>query len=134
MTRIVDTIVIHCTDSPQGRGDTAATVHAWHLARGWAGIGYHYVILEDGTVERGRPLYWVGSHARGNNAHSIGICLIGRDEFTEKQIDALRAMVNRLLLTYPGAEVCGHRDLDNGKTCPNFDVRYWLRTGEVCKY
>ena len=32
----------------------AATIHSWHKANGWAGIGYHYVVRKNGTVERGR--------------------------------------------------------------------------------
>ena len=47
----IDAIVVHCSDSPHGRGNNAETIHGWHLARKWSGIGYHYVILEDGTVQ-----------------------------------------------------------------------------------
>lgn len=42
---------------------------------GWAGIGYHFVIRKDGTIERGRPLSVVGAHAQGDNLHTIGICM-----------------------------------------------------------
>ena len=56
----------------------AAEIHAWHLARGWAGIGYHFVIRKDGSIERGRPQDMIGAHAGpGVNGHSIGICLCG---------------------------------------------------------
>jgi N-acetyl-anhydromuramyl-L-alanine amidase AmpD len=116
-------IVVHCSDSPQGRGDTAETIHSWHKEKGWDGVGYHYVILEDGTVENGRPEYWPGSHVRGHNSHSLGICLIGRDRFTTEQMDALRGLLRRLHAKYPEAVIVGHRDLDPSKTCPNFDVR-----------
>ncbi|MBP9551198.1 MAG: N-acetylmuramoyl-L-alanine amidase, partial [Veillonella sp.] len=45
------------------------------VKNGWAGIGYHFVIRKDGTIERGRPLSVVGAHAQGNNLHTIGICM-----------------------------------------------------------
>ena len=122
--RKIDTIVVHCSDSPH-RGDTAETVHKWHLERGWAGIGYHYVIREDGTVERGRPDYWVGSHVAGHNANSLGICLLGKDEFTDAQYASLKELVKSLFIKYPGAALKGHRDLDSKKTCPNFSVQGW---------
>ncbi len=121
----VEYIVVHCSDSPQGRGDTAATIHAWHLANGWDGIGYHRVILEDGKVENGRPLYWVGSHAYGYNSKSIGICLIGDGIYTHKQFAALRTLIFKLLDRSPQAKVIGHCDIDSGKTCPQFDVKAW---------
>ena len=121
----VDYIVVHCSDSPQGRGDTATTIHQWHLANGWDGIGYHRVILEDGKVENGRPLYWVGSHARGYNSKSIGVCLIGDGIYTLKQFDSLRKLIFKLLERSPQAKVIGHCDIDSGKTCPKFDVKEW---------
>lgn len=123
----VEFIIIHCSDSPQNRGDNAETIHRWHTEapNHWDGIGYHRVILEDGTVEHGRPLYWVGSHARGYNARSIGICLIGDGIYTHEQFHALRGLIFDLLGLFPNAVVRGHCDLDNKKTCPQFDVIKW---------
>ena len=123
--REINKIIVHCSDSSSGRGDTAATIHDWHLQRAWDGIGYHYVILENGTVENGRPEYWKGSHCFGANAKSIGICLIGIDEFTAMQFESLRALICDLRDRYPGAAIAGHRDYDNRKTCPSFDVAAW---------
>ncbi len=123
----MDYIVVHCSDSPQGRGDNAATLHAWHKQRGFAGIGYHFVVLEDGTVENGRPIYWEGAHVEGHNKNSIGICLIGKDKFTDKQLSAAKKLVADLQKKH-GGKVVGHRDLDSKKTCPNFDVKKWLKS------
>ena len=120
------TIVIHCSDSPQGRGDNAETIHRWHLQRSFSGIGYHKVILEDGTIENGRPLYWAGAHVRSHNTDTIGICLIGVDSFTKRQFAALHYLLFKLKEKYPNASIVGHRDLDPSRTCPNFDVSKWL--------
>lgn len=114
--------IIHCSDSPQGRGDNAETIHKWHKERGWDGIGYHYVILESGVVENGRPEYWTGSHAKGHN-NSIGICLIGKDEFTHAQFISLEALIKEHQWT--SDEVVGHYAVSE-KTCPNFDVEQYL--------
>lgn len=119
-------VVIHCSASPHGRGDNAETIHRWHLERGWAGIGYHYVITEDGTLEHGRPEYWAGAHVKGNNLGSVGICLIGDDHFTPEQFDALDDLLDDILTRHEGVEIYGHYQLDSGKTCPNFDVPEWL--------
>ena len=60
-----------------------------------------------------------GAHARGYNAHSIGICYEGgldthgrsADTRTDFQKHSLRVLVMLLLRDYPGSRVCGHRDL-----------------------
>ena len=54
---------------------TVESIHAQHLKNGWAGIGYHFYIRKDGTVYEGRPIAYVGSHCKGNNSCSIGVCL-----------------------------------------------------------
>lgn len=116
-------LVVHCSDSPQGRGDDAETIHQWHLQRGFDGIGYHYVILEDGTVQKGRPEYWVGAHARGYN-ESLGICLIGNTSFTKEQFNSLKNFIKGK--GFKKDEVVGHYQVDSKKTCPNFNVPEFL--------
>lgn len=76
--------VLHWSASATGN---AAVIDDWHRERGFRcvvggkvyHIGYHYVVLPDGTVETGRPESRMGAHckARGMNVHSLGICLIG---------------------------------------------------------
>lgn len=109
-------IIIHCSDSPQGRGDDASTIDRWHKARGWSGIGYHYVILEDGTIQTGRPLGKSGAHAKGYNDY-VGVCLIGEESFTNRQFDSLEALCRE----FTTDKIMGHYEVSL-KTCPNFDV------------
>lgn len=115
-------IVIHCSDSPQGRGDDVSTIDRWHKERGWSGVGYHFVILEDGTIQAGRPLGKTGAHAKGHNS-KIGICLIGTDTFTTEQYLSLELLVKGLVVQYniPSKDILGHY-MVSSKTCPNFDV------------
>lgn len=118
-----DMIVIHHVGIPDG--DTpAAAIHRAHLANGWAGIGYHYVIRKDGTIERGRPLATVGAHAEGQNYHTVGINVTGnfdKEIPTPAQIHALEGLVAWLCKTYditPGpSTIVGHRDV-NSTDCP----------------
>lgn len=122
----INQIVVHCSDSPLGRGDDAETIHRWHRERGWSGIGYHYVITEDGTVQNGRPEYWSGAHVRNHNRGSIGVCLIGDETFTDEQFDALYELLVELCARHEKAAVWGHRDLDPGRNCPGFSVADFL--------
>ena len=90
-------------------------------------IGYHYVILPDGTVETGRPEGCIGSHARSHNDW-IGICLIGGFQTnnhwfpetpTKAQMKALVALCEHLMSKYhiPPDLVKRHRDI-NDTWCP----------------
>ena len=128
-------IVVHYSATQRGRHHTVADIDAWHKARGWKGIGYHYVIYLDGSVHKGRPDNVVGAHVAGHNTGTIGICWIGGvdgdpnkgvDTRTPEQIATLIALIRTLLARYPGASVVGHRDMPDASTqCPGFDVRSW---------
>jgi len=124
---MINYLVIHCSDSPDDRQVEAADIHAWHLERGFDGIGYHYVIKRDGSPEACRPDYWTGAHVRSHNHHSIGICLVGRDQYTHAQYKTLKELLYVLKFKYQDAEIVGHYQLDDKKTCPNFKVPEWLK-------
>ncbi len=128
--RKIDKIIIHCTATRAGREVRAAEVAAWHRARGFKTIGYHYLIGPDGRVEKGRSESEIGAHCLGQNAHSIGVCYVGgldagdgspRDTRTAAQREALRRLVGELRERYPRATVHGHREFA-AKACPCFDV------------
>lgn len=124
----IDTIVIHCSDSPH-RGDTAKDVHLWHKQKLWAGIGYHWTINEYGLREAGRPEYWQGAHVRGHNKNSIGIMLFGKSFFTKRQIDELDFLLHEILFRHKGIKkIVGHYQLDKKKTCPNIDIPIFLES------
>jgi len=125
--RQIDIIVIHESASPR-RGDGAADINDWHLENDWSGIGYHYVIDDNGEVEAGRPEYWTGAHVKGYNTNSLGICMTGKNgNFTSAQWDMLHRLCIELKRRYAGVTFYGHRDLDERKSCPGFDVRKWCR-------
>lgn len=129
--RHINEIIIHCSATPEGRDYTVADIDRWHKARGWRGIGYHYVIYRDGSVHAGRPVEQIGAHCTGHNANSIGVCYIGgvaadgktpKDTRTPAQRIALRKLVEELRAKYPGATIHGHREFAR-KACPSFDVQ-----------
>ncbi len=128
--RTIDEIIIHCTATPAGREVTVEDIRRWHLARGFADVGYHYVVALDGTVMAGRPESQPGAHCLGHNARSIGVCYVGgldvqgrpADTRTERQRQALRALVRQLRRRFPAASVHGHNEFAR-KACPCFDVQ-----------
>lgn len=121
-------LVVHCSDTDDSDDINAVDIHKMHLSFGWDGIGYHKVINRSGKIENGRPEYWVGAHVKGNNNISLGVCLIGRKNFTQKQFISLEKILKKWKKKYPNAEIVGHCDTGNTKkTCPNFNVKDWLK-------
>ena len=128
--RRIDEIIIHCTATIEGKDFKAKDIDKWHKAKGWKGIGYHYVIDLDGTIEKGRDESVVGAHCTGHNQHSIGIVYVGgldknqkpKDTRTEQQKESLWEILRVLLCKYPKARIYGHNQFAN-KACPCFDVQ-----------
>ena len=129
--RQIKYIILHCTATREGKAFTAADIDRWHRARGWKGIGYHYVVRLDGMVEHGRPEAQIGAHCVGVNATSIGVCYVGglavdgrtpKDTRTPEQRVALLALLKRLKAKYPRARILGHNHFNKGKACPCFDA------------
>lgn len=128
-------IAIHCAATKPTQDIGAKEIRQWHLDKGWADIGYHFVIRRNGRIETGRqPLESIGAHVAGYNSVSVGICLIGgvdenmkpENNFTPAQFNSLRTLVRDMVKRYPGAKVQGHRDFPNvAKACPSFDAIEW---------
>ncbi len=127
--RKITEIIVHCTATPAGRPVSVADVDAWHRARGFSGIGYHYLVGLDGAVGAGRPERMAGAHCRVRNATSVGVCYVGgidadgspADTRTAAQRAALDRLLRRLTARYPGARIRGHCDFA-AKSCPCFDA------------
>jgi hypothetical protein len=63
------------------------------------------------------------------NDVSLGVCLIGRTDFTTAQMHRLELLLRDWTARYPQARVVGHRDAtQTDKTCPNFDAAAWWQT------
>lgn len=80
----IDSIVIHCSATQEGKEYTLEDIDLMHRKKGYSCVGYNYVIELDGTIRKGRPLTMDGAHCKdaglsgkSYNKHSIGICYIG---------------------------------------------------------
>ena len=156
--RFIDEIIIHCSATKEGINYSVDKIDAAHKARKFSTytdekgkiryIGYHYIILLDGTIIKCRPESKIGCHASGHNTRSIGICYIGgldardtngkmiKDTRTPQQKASLIKLIKDIKKRYGTiARVIGHRDTSpdlngNGiiepyefiKGCPCFDA------------
>lgn len=110
-------IILHNADAKKC---SAQDIHRWHKERGWAGMGYHFLVRKDGTIERGRPENTVGAHASGHNSDSIGICFEGdfmSERMGQAQINAGRELISYLKSKYGISKVQKHKDV-NPTNCP----------------
>ena len=138
--RKINSIFIHHSASNFGNADL---IDKWHKEQGWQGIGYHFVVLNGyptadnfkkkelhndmtGYIQQGRNIKEAGSHVKGHNASSIGICLIHDTmPYAEKQLEAYRTLAAglALLLNIDPVRIFGHYEFDKGKPlCPGLDM------------
>jgi len=129
--RSINELIWHCAATPEGKNFTVKDIDAWHKARGWSGIGYHYVVYRDGTIKAGRDIEKTGAHVEGRNNGTIGACYIGglsrngkaaKDTRTAAQRAAMLWLTKKLAATYGLARISGHNQYAQ-KACPSFDVR-----------
>ncbi len=119
-------VVHHSASSPDL---TIEDIHQEHLNLGWLCVGYHVVILKDGTIQYGRPIDSQGAHAEGYNWCSLGVCVVGyfhkdnvnKGQYPYKPTDAQLKSLVELLTNWkrkiPNGKIIGHREV-NATACP----------------
>jgi N-acetylmuramoyl-L-alanine amidase len=98
------------------------SIRNFHQQRGWADIGYHYVIDRGGRIWEGRNIAYQGAHVRDNNENNVGVMLLGNfDQQTpsQPQIGSLHGMLKTLERHFrvQSARLYTHQEL-NRTECP----------------
>ena len=137
-------IVVHCSQTRPSQKIGAKEIDRWHRERGWLKIGYAKVIKRDGTVEQGRDDDELQAHVKNYNHVSTSVCVVGgameddwkqpEDNFTGEQWESLKKVLEELVIKFPEARIVGHYELDERKTCPNFNVREYLLNEDIKGY
>lgn len=128
--RVINTIIVHCSDSDYPQHDSIEVITSWHLERNFKDIGYHYVITKDGKIHKGRAESVIGAHCKGENKDSIGICLTGKNEFSKEQFKSLEILCIDICSRHDleKSDIYPHNHFDHWRTCPNFSVEKILDT------
>ena len=130
--RPINEIIIHCTATPARMIVTMSKLEQWHKKRGFATIGYHYVIDQLGKINTCRPEQQQGAHCKGHNFNSIGIAYIGgiddrtcqpADTRTTAQRKSLIQLIIDICQRHDILNICGHNYYAN-KTCPCFNAAH----------
>lgn len=136
----IDTIVVHQTDSKDSGKFGAYDIARYHVNNnGWAGIGYHYYIIKDGSIFQTQPDYVISNHASNYNATSLGIVITGdhrlpnSKDYTcgdnegmlgKTQYKSLVWTLAKLQIRHsiPFENILAHGQTGSSKSCPNLNM------------
>jgi hypothetical protein len=146
--RDITEVVCHWTETPTNKNIGSEEINDLHLDQGLNGIGYHYIIRRDGSIQRGRPVNIEGEHAstgivNNHNRYSIAVCFVGGinvpsetinltqyisvQSLTRSQFNSFDHFCRAFYNVWPGGQVLGHSDIDNLTNDPGFDVRAYVK-------
>ena len=127
-------IVIHHAGGSINRDHTAEALARLHVrSNGWPGIGYHFLVHWDGTIEYVGDLGTSRAHVGNINRESVGICIPGNFQHERPPaaaIAATRRCIAAVRLCCGAVPVVGHRDVAHltgyGPTsCPGDTWEQW---------
>jgi N-acetylmuramoyl-L-alanine amidase len=129
ITRVVDTIFLHCT-ATQPNATITAIQNYWKNTLKWNTPGYHVIITADGSFSYLQDFNRASNGVAGHNSRSINIAYIGGIDRNGKALDTRtseqKVMMERAIIEltkrFPNARLRGHNEVSN-KACPSFNVR-----------
>jgi hypothetical protein len=118
-------------------GDIAARIEQIRTShvygRGWADIGYHYVIDPTGRVWAGRSTQYQGAHVKDQNENNLGVLVLGNFDL-QQPTPAARQALDRFIVNQmqryniPMASVRTHRERAPTECPGTYLQSYMLRT------
>lgn len=146
MSKELEFLIIHCTDTPEGREVTGTDIRLWHLSpvskggRGWKQVGYTDIVHLGGKIENLVPNnndnivdpWEITNGVLGKNSVARHIVYAGgkgkdgkpKDTRTIAQKEALKKFVLDFVKKHPKVKIAGHYHFA-AKACPSFDVEKW---------
>ena len=127
----------HYTAGPRAANRAAGIaqvrgIQAFHMGpqRGWADIGYSFLVDDEGTVYEGRGWGVAGGHTNGWNSRSHAVCAILNDgqQPTAAMLNGLRWCHDEHDRRYGRGFHRSHRDV-NSTSCPGDILHGWMQAG-----
>lgn len=125
--------VVHHSDGPVTQ--SVRSIQDFHMdGRGWADVGYNFLVDHQGRIYEGRGWLVVGAHAKGHNTSGIGVCVIGRDgkDITAAAKASVRWLYDEAKARRAGRPLAkrGHGQLSgNATACPGSTLLAWVKAG-----
>ncbi|AKY03710.1 endolysin [Streptomyces phage Lannister] len=102
-----------------------------HLNQGWSGVGYNFVVDQEGNIYEGRGWNLQGAHCPNHNVSGIGVQIaIGGDQApSDKALAATRALYDEACRkTGRTLAKKGHKD-GFATACPGPKLYAWVKAG-----
>lgn len=160
-TRDITTAITHWTRTHSDSPLNAYHIHRLHQAAQWKALGgdedalkllidqgpkngieWHYCILKDGTIQRGRPIDVESTDAVGFKSSSVHIGFVAGytaafgtpnseltlspASITSEQWKSFDKFLDVFYRAYPGGQALSHKEIDKNSTCPGFDVTVYV--------
>jgi hypothetical protein len=135
LREVLRLLVVHHSALPASDGP--CEIQRLHQQqRGFADVGYHFMIDAGGLIYEGRPIHVRGAHVAGHNTGAVGLCLLGNFERTAPtpaQLASLSSLAIALHEAFGITHLAGHRDLPSQNTlCPGANL--WPRLPALAEY
>jgi N-acetylmuramoyl-L-alanine amidase len=134
--RKIKHIVLHCT-ATRSNATVGSIQSYWRSVLKWKKPGYHKIIRADGSVAQLAEDEETTNGVGGHNSTCIHISYVGgtdangvttADTRTAAQLATMERLCREYKKKYPDAEIVGHNDFTDLKTCPNFDAKKWAKS------
>ncbi len=121
LAEVLNTVVVH--HSALSLSDGPIKIQKLHFdQKGYADVGYHFLVDEVGRVYEGRRINVRGAHTGGYNTGTVGVVLLGNFELAappEQQLGAAKNLIRLMVGQYGITHLAGHRDFQPDETvCP----------------
>jgi hypothetical protein len=108
-------------------------IEAIHLANGWSGVGYNFVVDQEGVAYEGRGWNLIGAHCPGHNTTGIGIYIgIGADQTpSDAALRTARALYDEACQRTGKQLTKSYHGFDYATECPGPKLIAWVKAGMV---
>lgn len=118
-TREVTELCLFGYEITDSQNITAGNIHDSYIRAGKGGIGFHYVVLPNGNLQRGRPISRIGNHVPEHHNFSIAVCVphLKDSPATVEQGKTVDAICKAFWQSWPGGQLVDGKE-DLGMTVP----------------
>lgn len=114
------------------RGDAnAREIESIHLNNGWSGVGYNFIVGQDGAIREGRGWNLVGAHCPGKNRSGIGVYVAigGSQKPSKAALESVRALYAEASRRSGKNLIKSYHGYDYPTACPGSTLRAWVQGG-----
>lgn len=124
----------HGGEPRHSSGDAnAKEIESIHLNNGWSGVGYNFIVGQDGAVREGRGWNLVGAHCPGHNTNGIGVYVAvgGNQRPSDAALRTVRALYDEACKRSGRTLVKSWHGANYPTACPGPHLIAWVKQGMI---